>query len=60
VKRLAKRFGCPVELSLGLIEWQYIPLGSPLPLEFLFDPTVDVAEPFDRTKGAGKLEASAT
>jgi len=44
----------------GLIEWQYIPLGSPLPLEFLFDPTIDVAEPFDRTKGAGKLEASAT
>jgi hypothetical protein len=33
----------------GLIEWQYIALGSPLPLEFLFDPTVDVAEPFDRT-----------
>ena len=33
----------------GLIEWQFIPLGSPLPLEFLFDPTVDVGEPFDRT-----------
>jgi hypothetical protein len=33
----------------GLIEWQYIALGSPLPLEFLFDPTVDVAEPYDRT-----------
>jgi hypothetical protein len=33
----------------GLIEWQYIALGSPLPLEFLFDPAVDVAEPYDRT-----------
>jgi hypothetical protein len=33
----------------GLIEWQYIALGAPLPLEFLFDPAVDVAEPFDRT-----------
>jgi hypothetical protein len=43
----------------GLLEWTYIPLASPLPLEFLFDPTVDVAEPYDRTKGARKLEASA-
>jgi hypothetical protein len=33
----------------GLIEWQYITLGAPLPVEFLFDTTVDVAEPFDRT-----------
>ena len=32
-----------------LIRWQFIALGAPLPLEFLFDPTVDVAEPFDRT-----------
>ena len=34
----------------GLIEWQYIALGAPLPLEFLFDPTVDVGEPLDRTE----------
>jgi len=33
----------------GLIEWQFIGCGAPLPLEYLFDPTVDVAEPFDRT-----------
>jgi hypothetical protein len=33
----------------GLIEWQFIGCGAPLPSEFLFDPTVDVAEPFDRT-----------
>lgn len=32
-----------------LIEWQCIALGAPLPLEFLFDPTVDVSEPLDRT-----------
>jgi hypothetical protein len=36
----------------GLIEWQYIGLDAPLPLEFLFDPTVDVAEPWDRTPRA--------
>jgi hypothetical protein len=40
----------------GLIEWQFIALGSPLPLEFLFDPTVDVGEPFDRTtRGASSI-----
>lgn len=33
----------------GLIEWDYIALDAPLPLEFLFDPTVDVAQPYDRT-----------
>ena len=34
----------------GLLEWDYIPLDAPLPLEFIFDPRVDVGEPFDRTK----------
>jgi hypothetical protein len=30
--------------------WQnFIALDAPLPLEFLFDTSVDVAEPFDRT-----------
>jgi hypothetical protein len=33
----------------GLLEWDYIPLDAPLPLEFLFDSKVDVREPFDRT-----------
>ena len=33
----------------GLLEWQLIALDAPLPLEFLFDPTVDIGEPFDRT-----------
>jgi hypothetical protein len=33
----------------GLLEWDFIALDAPLPLEFLFDPQVDVSEPFDRT-----------
>jgi hypothetical protein len=34
----------------GLLEWDFIALDAPLPLEFLFDAKVDVNEPFDRTK----------
>jgi len=38
----------------GLLEWEFIAVQVPLPLEFLFDPSVDVAEPYDRTlAGAG-------
>jgi hypothetical protein len=33
----------------GLLEWELIALDAPLPLEFLFDPSVDTAEPYDRT-----------
>ena len=33
----------------GLLEWELIAVEAPLPLEFLFDHTVDVSEPFDRT-----------
>ena len=36
----------------GLIEWQYIAMDAPLPLEFLFDPAVDVAQPWNRTPPA--------
>lgn len=36
----------------GLLRWSYVACGAPLPLEFLFDDTVDVAEPWDRTKAA--------
>jgi hypothetical protein len=32
-----------------LLEWDFIAFDAPLPLEFLFDPQVDVTEPFDRT-----------
>jgi hypothetical protein len=47
----AKRYIADFPLSKAdLIEWQYIAVGAPLPLEFLFDPSVDVAEPYDRTR----------
>jgi hypothetical protein len=36
----------------GYLEWFFIPLMVPLPLESLFAPTVDVSEPYDRTKAA--------
>lgn len=34
----------------GLLEWHFIALDAPLPLEYLFDPSVDLAKPWDRTK----------
>ncbi len=34
----------------GFIEWFFIPVHVPLPLEVLFDPKVDVNEPYDRTR----------
>jgi hypothetical protein len=33
----------------GFIEWFFIPVQVPLPIEALFDPKVDVNEPYDRT-----------
>jgi hypothetical protein len=46
----AKRYVDDFPLSkAGLLEWEFIPLTAPLPLEFLFDKDVDVREPFDRT-----------
>lgn len=33
----------------GLLEWELIAVEAPLPLEFLFDAEIDVAEPYDRT-----------
>ena len=38
----------------GLIEWFFIPLQVPLPLEVLFDPKVDAQEPYDRTLSAAR------
>ena len=47
----AKRYVDDFPLSkAGLLEWEYIPLDAPLPLEFLFDPRIDVSEPFDRAR----------
>lgn len=34
----------------GFLEWTYVPVTAPLPLEALMDGSVDVAEPYDRTK----------
>ena len=51
----AKRFTDDFPLSkAGLIEWDFIALDAPLPLEFLFDPSIDVAPPFDRTSQNAK------
>jgi len=32
----------------GFLDWQYIALDAPLPLEYLFDSAVDTGEPYDR------------
>ncbi len=34
----------------GFLEWTYVPVTAPLPIEALMAPSVDVAEPYDRTK----------
>ena len=47
----AKRYVDDFPLSkAGFLDWFYIPVGAPLPLEFLFDPGIHVHEPLDRTK----------
>ncbi|MFD0000547.1 hypothetical protein [Nocardia sp. NPDC127526] len=47
----AKRYIDDFPLSKkGFLEWSYIPVTAPLPLEALMDASVDVAEPYDRTK----------
>ncbi len=33
----------------GMVEWEFIPLHVPLPIEALFRNDVDVSEPYDRT-----------
>lgn len=50
----AKRYVDDFPLSKArLIEWDFIALDpAPLPLEFLFEGSVDVAEPLDRTAAA--------
>lgn len=49
----AKRYVDDFPLSkAGLLEWTYVACDAPLPLEFLFDASVDVAEPWDRTVAA--------
>jgi hypothetical protein len=51
---MARRYVEDFPLSkAGLLEWEFIALDAPLPLEFLFDPTIDVDKPFDRTMPGG-------
>jgi hypothetical protein len=46
----ARRYVADFPLSrAGYLEWQYLPLQAPLPVEALMDASVDVAEPYDRT-----------
>src|SRR6201995_1663900 len=42
----------------GFLDWQFIALDAPLPLEFLFDAKVDIAEPYDRTTTKPDHQAS--
>ena len=53
----AKRYVADFPLSrAGFLEWDYIPVSAPLPLEFVFDSRVDVGEPFDRTAARLQLK----
>jgi hypothetical protein len=36
----------------GYLEWFYIPLQAPLPIESIMKDTVDLAEPYDRTRAS--------
>ena len=46
----ARRYTADFPLTrAGLIEWFFIPLMVPLPVESLFRQDVDTAEPYDRT-----------
>jgi hypothetical protein len=47
----AKKYVADFPMSkAGYLEWFYIPLQAPLPLESLMRDTVDVSEPYDRTQ----------
>jgi hypothetical protein len=46
----ARRYVADFPLSkVGYLEWRYLPLQAPLPLEAVMDASVDVSEPYDRT-----------
>jgi hypothetical protein len=48
----ARRYVDDFPLSkAGFLQWEFIPVDAPLPLEFLFDAQVDIAPPYDRTAG---------
>src|SRR5262249_2363481 len=46
----AKRYTTDFSLTkAGFLEWFFISLQMPLPIEVLFDPKVDTNKPYDRT-----------
>jgi len=46
----AKRYVADFPMTkAGYLEWFYIPLQAPLPIESLMDKSIDVSEPYDRT-----------
>ncbi|MDT7716209.1 MAG: hypothetical protein QOH09_2201 [Pseudonocardiales bacterium] len=46
----AKRYTDDFPLSKeGFLEWSFLPLMAPFPIENLFSSEIDVAEPYDRT-----------
>jgi hypothetical protein len=48
----ARRYTDDFPLSkAGLLEWSFIPLQVPLPIESLFRDDVDLNQPYDRTLG---------
>lgn len=49
----AKAYTADFPLSkAGLLEWEFLPLQIPLPIETLFRASVDVNPPYDRTAKA--------
>ncbi|PYV68285.1 MAG: hypothetical protein DMG96_36880 [Acidobacteria bacterium] len=49
----AKRYVADFPMTkAGYLEWFYIPLQAPLPIESLMDKSIDVSEPYDRTNKA--------
>jgi hypothetical protein len=50
----ARRYVSDFPLSrAGYLDWEYLPLQAPLPVEALMDASIDVAEPYDRTPRSG-------
>ena len=48
----AKRYTDDFPLTkAGFLEWFFIPVQVPLPIEVLFNPSVDTNKPYDRTRG---------
>ena len=51
----AKRYTDDFPLSKAdFLEWFFIPVQVPLPIEVLFDPKMDTKQPYDRTQAVSK------